>query len=89
MMFALFKYEYFILQKGVLEQCDKLVNVSHPEHTTLWDPFKSFPDTVSEEDREKFKEQALEIIEKSVMPAFTKLRIFIENVSYFKCGFVI
>ena len=40
-------------------------------------------DSVPEEKQVELKQEAVETIEKTVIPAFNKLRIFIENVSVF------
>ena len=70
-------------QRGVLEGCDSIINVQHPEATVMFAPFKDMavPD-VDVEAKEEMRQRALDVIEKSVIPAFVKLRIFVENVSF-------
>ena len=69
------------LQRGVLEGCDVVINVKSPEDSVMYEPLKSMPDCIEDDVKAKLREQALEIIKTSIIPAFTKLRIFVENVS--------
>ena len=50
----------------------------------MFAPFKDMavPD-IEDEAKEEMRQRALDVIEKSVIPAFVKLRIFVENVSWF------
>lgn len=73
------RVHHAVSMKGVLEECDKLQNVKHPEQTSLFKPLSSFPDSVDEENRTQLKETATQLIENEIIPAFMKMRIFIEN----------
>jgi uncharacterized protein (DUF885 family) len=49
------------------------------EESNLFDPFKEFPAGVSEEDRERLRNEALEILTETVIPEFERLRDFLRD----------
>ena len=49
------------------------------EESNLFDPFKEFPAGVSEEDRERLRNEALEILTETVIPEFKRLRDFLRD----------
>jgi uncharacterized protein (DUF885 family) len=49
------------------------------EESNLFDPFKEFPAGVSEEDRERLRNEAQEILTETVIPEFERLRDFLRD----------
>lgn len=50
-----------------------------PEESNLFDPFEDFPSKVGEEDRERLKEEAKEVLSEIVIPEFERLRDFLTD----------
>jgi uncharacterized protein (DUF885 family) len=59
--------------------------VDSPTKCILYSPMLRFPDTVSEQDRERLKTEAAKAIEEGVLPAFQKLLDFWVNEYYPNC----
>jgi len=53
--------------------------VGDPEESNLYEPFQEFPSGVSEEDHERFRNEAVEILAETVIPEFERLRDFLRD----------
>jgi len=72
----------FVRPKMVFE--DYLASVSahieeNPEESRLFEPFKNFPGSISEEDQARLKEQAQDILREVVIPEFSRLYEFLRD----------
>ena len=59
--------------------------VEDPTKSVLYFPFLRFPDTVSEEERERLKTEAAAAIAEGILPAYQKLHDYWLNEYYPKC----
>ena len=64
-----------------MEACDVIINAHVKESTPMYAPFQCMPDCIDDEKQVAYRERALSVIDDSIIPAFVKLRIFVENVS--------
>lgn len=72
-------YFALLLQKGVLEQYDVLLQ-GDLEQSVFLEPLEWMPELVAGEIPD-FRKSLLTLIEDEIIPAVTRQRIFIENVS--------
>ncbi|KAL1417313.1 hypothetical protein MTO96_006191 [Rhipicephalus appendiculatus] len=71
------KTAHAVSMKNVLE---RLTSFEGPaEKSEFFQRFQKYPDAISEQDRKFLKQDALKVIESSVLPAFSKLRKFIKE----------
>ncbi len=73
-----------ITVRAVADQIKSQI-VEEPTKCVLYFPFLRFPDTVSEEDRERLKAEAAEAIAESILPAYQKLHDYWVNEYYPNC----
>ncbi|KAK7473389.1 hypothetical protein BaRGS_00035362 [Batillaria attramentaria] len=66
----------------VPNQLDKLISVPIEEHPFM-KPFMAEDKKVSDEDLQRIKTQAMDVVTSLIVPAFQKLKVFIEDV-YFR-----
>jgi len=53
--------------------------VDDAEESNLFEPFKEFPEGVSEEDRDRLRSEALDVLADTVVPEFERLRDFLRD----------
>ncbi|XP_049515960.1 uncharacterized protein LOC119436920 [Dermacentor silvarum] len=71
------KTAHAVSMKHVLE---RLASFEGPaENSEFFQRFEKYPDTISEQDRKVLRQDAVKVIETSVLPAFSKLRKFIKE----------
>uniref|UniRef100_A0A6M2CRP3 DUF885 domain-containing protein n=1 Tax=Rhipicephalus microplus TaxID=6941 RepID=A0A6M2CRP3_RHIMP len=71
------KTAHAVSMKNVLE---RLSSFEEPaEKSEFFQRFQKYPDAISEQDRKFLKQDALKVIESSVLPAFSNLRKFIKE----------
>ena len=67
-----------ILLEQVVTQSDKLATTK-PEDSPFAEPFKKFPDSISEADRKRLHDQGIEAIRDSVLPTYVKFTAFVRD----------
>jgi len=72
----------FVRPKAVFEDYLASVEahiVDDAEESNLFEPFKEFPEGVSEEDRDRLRSEALDVLADTVVPEFERLRDFLRD----------
>ena len=72
----------FVRPKAVFEDYLASVEahiVDDAEESNLFEPFKEFPEGVSEEDRDRLRSEALDVLADMVVPEFERLRDFLRD----------
>jgi len=69
----------FVLARKVLERVPAQIEVQivdDPKESPFYEPFKTFPDTVGESDRNRLRNAAEEAIEKNIVPQYREFKKF-------------
>jgi len=67
-----------ILLEKVVTQSSTIANMA-PEESPFLQPFKKFPDSISEADRTRLREAAITVIRDSINPAYAKFAAFVRD----------
>ena len=67
-----------ILLEQVVTQSNKIA-VTSPDDSPFAEPFKKFPDSISEADRKRLHDDGIAAIRDSVMPAYVKFTAFVRD----------
>jgi uncharacterized protein (DUF885 family) len=67
-----------VTQQRVPAQIDKQI-VSTPEESPFYKPFRQFPDTISEAERQRLTREARDAIATGIIPAFKQLKDYFER----------
>ena len=64
-----------VVMERVPGQIEKQL-VEDPRQQLFFKPFRSFPDEISEEDRERLTEEATQLVEQTILPAYREFQTF-------------